>query len=38
VQLFGLIKAMATGQSAAGSVGENEKVTVRQRIGSDTAT
>ncbi|MGH8518412.1 MAG: pyridoxamine 5'-phosphate oxidase family protein [Panacagrimonas sp.] len=38
VQLFGLIKAMATGQSAAETIGENEKVTVRQRIGSDTAT
>jgi general stress protein 26 len=38
VQLFGLIKAMATGQSAAGASGQNEKVTVRQRIGSDTAT
>lgn len=38
VQLFGLIKAMATGASAADALGENEKVTVRQRIGSDTAT
>ena len=38
VQLFGMIKAIATGQSAADTVGENEKVTVRQRIGSDTAT
>lgn len=38
VQLFGLIKAMATGQSAANTLGENEKLTVRQRIGSDTAT
>lgn len=38
VQLFGLIKAMATGQSTADTVGENQKVTVRQRIGSDTAT
>lgn len=38
VQLFGLIKAMATGQSAADTLGENEKLTVRQRIGSDTAT
>ena len=38
VQLFGLIKAMATGKSAAGALGENEKLEVRQRIGSDTAT
>lgn len=38
VQLFGLIKAMATGESATGMLGENEKLTVRQRIGSDTAT
>jgi general stress protein 26 len=38
VQLFGMIKAMATGKSAAGAMGENEKVDVRQRIGSDTAT
>ena len=38
VQLFGLIKALATGQSASNTVGENEKVDVRQRIGSDTAT
>ena len=38
VQIFGLIKAMATGRSAADTVGENEKLTVRQRIGSDTAT
>lgn len=36
VQLFGVIKALATGQAADG--GENEKVNVRQRIGSDTAT
>ncbi len=36
VQLFGMLKAMATGQRAEG--GENEKVDVRQRIGSDTAT
>lgn len=38
VNLFGLIKALATGESAAGKVGENEKVEVRHRIGSDTAT
>ncbi|MCC2658069.1 MAG: putative ral stress protein 26 [Panacagrimonas sp.] len=38
VQLFGLIKALATGQSAGDTIGENEKVEVRQRIGSDTAT
>jgi general stress protein 26 len=38
VQLFGLIKALATGQSAGDTLGENEKVEVRQRIGSDTAT
>lgn len=36
VQLFGVLKALATGQPADG--GENEKVNVRQRIGSDTAT
>jgi len=36
VQLFGVLKALATGQPAEG--GENEKVDVRQRIGSDTAT
>lgn len=36
VQLFGMLKAMATGERAEG--GENEKVDVRQRIGSDTAT
>jgi general stress protein 26 len=38
VHLFGMLKALATGQSAAGSIGESEKVSVRQRIGSDTAT
>lgn len=36
VQLFGMLKAMATGKAAEG--GENEKVNVRHRIGSDTAT
>lgn len=37
VQLFSKVKAIATGESAADS-GENEKLTVRDRIGSDTAT
>lgn len=38
VQLYGLVKALATGESAAGRIGENETLTVRDRIGSDTAT
>ncbi|MGQ0699725.1 MAG: pyridoxamine 5'-phosphate oxidase family protein [Panacagrimonas sp.] len=42
VQLFGLVKAMATGESTTKNrvknLGENEKLTVRERIGSDTAT
>jgi general stress protein 26 len=38
VQLFGMVKAIATGQSAAETLGEGEKLTVRERIGSDTAT
>lgn len=38
VHLFGRIKALATGQGAVDGPGDNAKVTVRQRIGSDTAT
>lgn len=38
VQLFGMAKALATGQSASKIIGESEKLTVRDRIGSDTAT
>lgn len=36
VQVYGMLKAMATGESASG--GEHGKLTVRDRIGSDTAT
>lgn len=38
VQLFGVLKAIATGQGVAGSVDSGEKLAVRERIGSDTAT
>lgn len=38
VQLYGMVKAMATGETASGKIGENETLTVRDRIGSDTAT
>lgn len=38
VQLFGMLKALATGENAAENMGENHKLTVRDRIGSDTAT
>lgn len=38
VQLFGLLKAMVSGESASQNTGESEKLTVRDRIGSDTAT
>lgn len=38
VQLFSLVKAIAKGESAAADLGESEKLTVRSRIGSDTAT
>lgn len=40
VQLFGALRAIATGQGAAAGQGggEGEKVAVRARIGSDTAT
>lgn len=38
VQLYGLLKALATGENASRHVGENEKLTVRDRIGSDTVT
>lgn len=38
VQIFGLLKAMATGESASRTIGQSEKLTVRDRIGSDTAT
>lgn len=37
VQLFGVLKAMATGDRSV-AAGENEKLEVRPRIGSDTAT
>ncbi|MGQ0622441.1 MAG: pyridoxamine 5'-phosphate oxidase family protein [Panacagrimonas sp.] len=38
VQLYGMLKAIASGENAAGNLGESEKLTVRDRIGSDTAT
>lgn len=38
VQLFGILKALAIGEDAGRTMGENHKLTVRQRIGSDTAT
>lgn len=38
IQLFGMLKAIATGESASRIVGESEKLTVRDRIGPDTAT
>ena len=38
VQLYTLLKAIATGESAAGKMGEHKTLTVRERIGSDTAT
>lgn len=39
VQLFGMLKAIVTGESAGSTIaGENEKVTVRTRIGPDTVS
>lgn len=38
VQLFAMVKAMATGESAAKTLGHSEKLTVRDRVGSDTVT
>lgn len=38
VQVFGLLKALATGEDAGATMGEHHKLTVRERIGSDTAT
>lgn len=38
VQLFSIIKAVATGESTPPAPGENEKLTVKQRIGPDTAS
>lgn len=38
VQLFAMVKAIATGESAAETLGHSEKLTVRSRVGSDTAT
>lgn len=38
VKLFSMVKAIATDGSAAADLGDSEKLTVRKRIGSDTAT
>lgn len=38
VQLFAMVRAIATGESAAATMGQSEKLTVRDRVGSDTAT
>lgn len=38
VQLFSMVKAIAKGEDAGKTMGESEKLTVRHRIGSDTAT
>lgn len=38
VQLYALVKAIATGENASKDLGNSEKLTVRDRVGSDTAT
>lgn len=38
VQIYGLLKALATGESGSRALGDGEQLTVRDRIGSDTAT
>lgn len=38
VQVFGMLKAIVTGEDAGKELGENAKLTVRKRIGSDTVS
>lgn len=38
VQLFAMLKALTTGEGTSAVLKDNEKLTVRERIGSDTAT